>query len=301
LDLQRFAAALTLRDEGAMVEALDVPGKLLLGVMAFVLVVWFGARDKRIGGVLLTFPLLNGFAMLTGADPLGIARTIYLVVMWNCVLFLFVIFRYAWLPPLPAAWNSEAKIVLRVGVWVLLWAAGAAVLAWFRDALSFAGWLFTIQLSFAAWYVWRRWQPPPPVSSATFRDMWLNGSGLVRIACFVAAFAFLFAVAHFATDSRWVGWASALPLPGFFALATLSATRNKRDIISLGDTVLLGPLLVIPFNALLARAIIELRTEQSGRFAEIATVVVFWAVAAGLVFGMLPYFVRWRDRLGAEA
>jgi hypothetical protein len=284
-----------------MVEVLDVSGKLAVGILAFVLIGWFGARDKRIGGVLFTFPLLNGIAMLTGADPLGIARTVYLVVMWNSVLFLFAIYRFKYLPPLPVALNTEAKIILRVVVWILLWAAGAALLAWFRDALSFAGWLFAIQLAFAAWYIWRRWQPPPPASYPTFRDMWFNGSGLIRIACFVFAFVFLFAVAYFATDSRWVGWASALPLPGLFALAMLSATQNEHDIVSLGDTVLLGPLLVIPFNALLARTVVELRVEQTGPFAEIATVAVFWAIAAGLVFSLLPRFARWRDRLGAKA
>jgi uncharacterized membrane protein (GlpM family) len=91
--------------------------------------------------------------------------------------------------------------------------------------------------------------------------------------------------------------ASALPLPGLFALATLTVTQDKPGIVALGDTVLLGPLLYIPFNALLAHAIIALRTDQAGTLAEIATVVAFWAVTAGLVFGLLPPIARWRDRL----
>jgi hypothetical protein len=94
-----------------------------------------------------------------------------------------------------------------------------------------------------------------------------------------------------------VGWASALPLPGLFALATLSVTQDRPAIAALGDTVLIGPLLYIPFNALLARAIIALRTGQAGTLAEIATVVVFWAIAAALVFGLLPQIARWRDGL----
>jgi hypothetical protein len=269
----------------------------MLGVAAFVLVGWFGARDKRVGGVLLTFPLLNGIAMLTGADPLGMAGTIYLVMMWNCLLFLFVIHRYERLPPLPAALNAEATIVLRVVAWTLLWAIGAVALAWFRDALSVAPVLFMIQLALAAWYMARRWRPPPPRSSPSFRDMWLNGSGAVRIGCFVVAFALLAVVAYADNDSRWVGWASALPLPGLFALATLSVTQDKPDIAALGDTVLLGPLLYIPFNALLARAIIVLRAGQAGTLAEIATVVAFWAITAALVFGLVPQIARWRDSL----
>jgi hypothetical protein len=274
---------------------LDIIAKLILGIAAFVLIGWLGARDKRIGGVLLTFPLLNGIAMLTGADPLGMAGAIYLVMMWNCLLFLFVIHRYAWLPPLPVKMNSEVTIVLRVATWTLLWAAGGVMLAWLRDALSVAPVLFVIQLALVIWYVRRWWRPPPPVSAVSFRSFWLTGSGAIRIVCFVAAFALLSVVAYLAKDSRWVGAASALPLPGLFALATLSVTQDREDIAALGDTVLLGPLLFIPFNALLARAIIGLRAEQAGTLAEIATVVAFWAATAAIVFGAVPQFARWRD------
>ncbi len=275
--------------------------KLLLATSAFALIGWLGVRDKRIGGVLLTFPLLNGIAMLTGVDPLGIAGTVYLVVMWNCVVFLVAMFRYEALPPLPAGLSDETKIVLRVVVWCLAWAAGAAILAFFRDALSFAGRLFSIELCFAGLYVWRCWRRPAAPSSQAFAAMWLNGRGVVRIACFVAAFALLSLVAYVANDSRWVGWASALPLPGLFALATLTVMRDRRDLVTLGDTVLFGPLLVIPFNWLLARAIVALRLADAGTFAEIGTVVAFWAIAAWLVFAVVPRFGRWRDRLGGAA
>jgi hypothetical protein len=270
--------------------------KLLLGTFAFVLIGWFGAADKRIGGVLLTFPLLNGIAMLTGADPLGIAGTIYLVVIWNCLLFLYAIRHYESLPPLPASLNAEARIVLRVVVWIVLWALGATALAWLRDVLSNATVLFVIAAAITGLYVWRRWNSPSTAPSPTFRGMWLNGRGILRIMCFVLAFAVLSLVTYLEKDSRWIGWAGSLPLPGLFALAMLSATQSRQELRSLGDTVLLGPLLVIPFNGLLARAIIALRAAQSGTAAEIAVVIIAWVIAAGLVFGLVPAFSRWRDR-----
>lgn len=61
--------------------------------------------------------------------------------------------------------------------------------------------------------------------------------------------------------------------------------------------MLLGPLLVIPFNWLLSRAIVHLRIEHTGTLAEIATVLVFWVVAAAIVFLLVPPFARWRDKL----
>ncbi len=270
--------------------------KLALAVLAFVLIGWLGARDKRIGGVLLTFPLLNGIAMLTGIDPIGIARTVYLVVIWNTLLFLLAMHRYEWLPPLAAGSDPEVKIVARVAVWVVLWAAGAGLLAAFRDDLPSAGWLFAIALAIAAWSIARRWRRTPPSSRPAFGEMWHTWRGYGRIACFIAAFLVLSAVAQFWQSARWVGWASALPLPGLFALAMLSVMQSKDEMLSLGDTVLLGPLLVIPFNWLLSRAIVALRLAHAGTPAEIATVVVFWAAAAAVVFALLPPFARWRDK-----
>jgi hypothetical protein len=278
-----------------VIEILVTATKLLLGIVAFVLVGWLGARNKRIGGVLFTFPLLNGIAMLAGADPLGIAGTIYLVVMWNGALFLVAMYHYEYLPPLPAAWHPEAVLIARVLFWTVLWAGGATALALVRDKLSSAGWLFLIQLMFAVLWIWRGWRAPLPASLPAFGAMWFNWSGVFRVVCFVFAFLVLLGIAYVNKDARWIGWASALPLPGIFALATLSATHSKDDLLSLGDTVLLGPLLVIPFNWLLSRTIDQLRVEGAGTVAEIATVVVFWVMAAAIVLVLLPPFARWRD------
>ncbi len=279
-----------------MVELIVFLAKLLLAVLAFVLIGWLGARDKRIGGVLLTFPLLNGIAMLTGIDPDGIARTVYLVVMWNCVFFLAAMHRFEWLPPLPARWDPDVKLVGRAFVWVLIWAAGATLLAMLRDGLPSAGWLFAIQSLLVGWYVTRRWRRRGPPTHPTFSAMWHNGRGYVRILCFVAVFVLLSAVAWLGHSARWVGWASALPLPGIFALAMLSVTQDKEDMLALGDTVLLGPLLVIPFNWLLSHAIAGMRVEPAAVLAEIIVVIVFWAVAGAAVFALVPPFARWRDR-----
>src|SRR5437763_11636270 len=99
--------------------------KLAVGMIAFLLIGWLGARDKRVGGVLLTFPLLNGIAMLTGLDPASIAATVYVIIIWNSALFLLAIHRYQVMPPMPACLDIEAKIVIRVVAWVSFWAAGA--------------------------------------------------------------------------------------------------------------------------------------------------------------------------------
>lgn len=275
--------------------------KLLLAVAAFVLIGWFGARDKRIGGVLLTFPLLNGIAMLTGVDPLDVAASIFPIVMWNSVLMLAAMHHHAKMPPLPAGTGRETAIAIRALSWVVLWAAGAVLLTWVRDALPPVGWLFAIQAVLAAAWIaqrWRRGVPSPPVP---FAVLWLNGSGLIRIGCFVGVFLALSAVATFGQSARWTGWASGVPLPGIFALAMLSATQTKQDLAALADTVLVGPLMVIPFNWLLSHLLVQLRAEQAGTAQEIGIVVLFWTGAALAVFVLVPVFARWMDARGREA
>ena len=50
--------------------------------------------DKRIAGVLLTFPILNGIGILTGSNPLAVAHSIYAVVVFNGLVLLFAISFY---------------------------------------------------------------------------------------------------------------------------------------------------------------------------------------------------------------
>lgn len=274
--------------------------KLLLAIGAFVVIGWFGARDKRVGGVLLTFPLLNGIAMLTGVDPLDVAASIFPIVMFNSVLLLTAMHHAQHLPPLPGGLGREATIIVRALSWVLLWAVGAVLITVFRDALPTVGWLVAIQAVIAATWIAYRWRAgAPPSPPGTFAGMWLNGQALIRIGCFVGVYLMLTAVAYFGQNARWTGWASGIPLPGIFALAMLSATQTRQDLASMGDTVLVGPLLAIAFNWLLSHALVHLRAEQAGAAMEIGLTVVFWAVLAAIVFVLVPAFARWRDGVRA--
>jgi hypothetical protein len=47
--------------------------------------------------------------------------------------------------------------------------------------------------------------------------------------------------------------------------------------------------------------LVALRAAQSGTVAEIAVVIIAWVIAAGLVFGLVPLFSRWRDRRTAAS
>ena len=95
--------------------------------------------------------------------------------------------------------------------------------------------------------------------------------------------------------------ASALPLPGFFALAALMddaeqsrdpATRTK--FLPIRDTLFLGPVLVIPFNWALSHALVAMPAEWT--LARYLVLLALWTVAALAVLLLVPRIERFFAR-----
>jgi len=286
--------------------------KLLLGLVVFAAVGYIGkSYDKRIAGVLLTFPILNGIGILTGTDPLTVANSIYAVVVVNgVVLFLMI----AWcdrLPPLASA-PPDVKLVVRLGVWTAVWAIFAPLVIMWRDDLPGAGGLLLVQCIIIVATGLLFWQPKAPglkeSAGAAAPKMghfqalvafWRTRDGVVRLLLFVVTSVLLLAVAS-VTTSQWFGMFSALPVPGLFAVATLSIIEKRDYFERMRDTVLLGPLSVIPFNWLYAHVVPQL---PSGTFARlacgIAAMTVLLLADAIFIFWSTQRITRLFDRLHA--
>ena len=143
----------------------------------------------------------------------------------------------------------------------------------------------------------REKRPRPRHHASRFIAFWATATGLSRIAFFILTYACLFFAARVALDEKWVGMASALPLPGFFALATPDRRRRgaaprRCRAAPIRDTLFLGPLLVIPFNWIFSHALLTL---QLGR-ARYLLLLAMWAVAALLVLWLVPLLAAHRDR-----
>ena len=159
-----------------------------------------------------------------------------------------------------------AKLFARVAVWSLAWLAGAYLITDFRAAIPGALVLFVASLIFAILFMLAFWTKVGVarmersamrgrsrislrfIRATDFIAFWANSTGLARIAFFVLAYACLFFAARAALDEKWVGMASALPLPGFFALAALmDDAEQSRDpaartkFLPIRDTLFLGP------------------------------------------------------------
>jgi hypothetical protein len=134
-----------------------------------------------------------------------------------------------------------------------------------------------------------------PVGGKAFLSVWWNSAGFVRLGLFAFCCILLLVAAQF-YESKWVGMLSALPLPGLFAVATLSTISSDKEFGIMRQTVLWGPVTVIAFNWAFAEAFARLHaTAWSG----LPLLVLFLGVDAALIFWSVPRLAQTLDRHGA--
>ena len=291
--------------------------KLPLALLVFLVIAYAGTTDRRIAGVLFTFPILNGVAIIASPQPVVVADAIYPLVIFNCVLFALVISFPGILPPVGHL-PRGAKLFARVALWSLAWFAGAWLITDFRAAIPGALVLFVVAAIVAIVFIVTCWTKPDVarmersamreqrfrislrfIWATDFTSFWANTTGIARIAFFILAYACLFFAARVALDEKWVGMASALPLPGFFALASLidEAEEQRGSLASLTqirDTLFLGPLLVIPFNWAFSHALVAMPAEWT--LARYLVLLALWAIAALAVLMLVPRLEAYLDR-----
>ena len=282
--------------------------KLALALAVFLIVAYAGTVSRRIAGVLLTFPILNGIAIIASPEPVVVADAIYPLVMFNCVLFALVISFPSALPPVRAL-PRNARLFARVAAWSVVWLAGAWLLTDLRAALPGAGVLFAGSTVFAILFMVFFWTKAGSAERAGaapsphwrgFIAFWANRIGGARIAFFILAYACLFFVARAALDEKWVGMASALPLPGFFAVAALmdDAEQDKptsQKLLPMRDTLFLGPVLVIPFNWMFAHLLV-MAFPPDAIVSRYLLLFAFWTVAAFALVMLVPRLAAYVDR-----
>jgi len=276
--------------------------KLPLALAVFLVIAYAGTASKRIAGVLFTFPILNGIAIIASADPVRVADAIYPLVIFNCVLFAALLTFPNALPPL-GAMPRWSKLFVRILAWTLAWLAGAVIVTDSRDAIFGAGILLAGAAAFACVFMLSCWStgadstPAPRNHTTRFIAFWATTTGAWRIAFFVITFACVFFAARAAADPKWIGMASALPLPGLFALAALideGEENGKANLLPIRDTLFLGPVLVIPFNWAFSRALLAL--PQDAVALRYLMLFALWAIAALVVLILVPRIATLFDR-----
>jgi hypothetical protein len=279
--------------------------KLPLALLVFLLVAYAGTVSKRVAGVLFTFPILNGIAIIASDEPTVVADAIYPLVIFNCVLFAIVISFARSLPPVDAL-PRRSRLIVRVIVWAIAWFAGAYLITDVRQHIFGAAILFAGSVIVALVFMrlcrsggsTAQNKPAPGAThhGRAFASFWLNSTGQWRIVLFTLAYGCLFFVSRAALEEKWVGMASALPLPGLFALAALiDDTTESAQLLPMRDTVFLGPLLVIPFNWAFSHLLVSaLPPDQV--LLRYLLLFAMWIVAAGAVLLLVPRLATYLDR-----
>src|SRR5436853_2102501 len=137
--------------------------KLPLALAIFLVIAYAGTTDKRIAGVLFTFPILNGVAIIASPEPVVVADAIYPLVIFNCVLFSAVISFPQAVPPVGAL-PRGAKLAARVATWSVAWFAGAWLITDFRAEIPGAVVLFVGAAIVAALFMLLCWTKPSSVA-----------------------------------------------------------------------------------------------------------------------------------------
>jgi hypothetical protein len=275
--------------------------KLALGLGVFVALGYLGRfYDKRLAGVLLTFPILNSIGIITGDDPLAVADAVYAVVLLNGLILFFMIGFCERLTPLTGA-SDNVRLVARVAVWTAIWAICAPLITAFRDGLPGIVGILALQIVLAALAVVFVWAPPVAAANGgaprlsltghlqALIELWGNASGIVRMGLFVLCCGLLFLAAHFYT-SKWVGMFS----------ATLSGMNVQEDFKLMRDTVLIGALVVNVFNWLFAHLFVRLPFDGTAHTVSgLVMLVGMMAADAVLLFWLVPRISAYLDRVRA--
>jgi hypothetical protein len=252
---------------------------------------------------LFTFPLLNGIAVIAGAQPVVVADAIYPLVIFNCVLFALLVSFPQNLPP-ASTLPRQTGLAVRIFAWIVTWLLGAYLITDFRAAIPGAAVLFVGASAFAILFMFFFWarstsvaDTPPPERArhiAGFTAFWANPAGAGRIVFFALAYTCLFWASRAALDEKWIGMASALPLPGFFALAVLMDADEPGRLLAMRDTLFLGPVLVIPFNWTFSHLLLSVPPDAIA--ARYALLFVCWVIAALAVVLAVPRLAAYFDR-----
>jgi hypothetical protein len=192
--------------------------KLSLSVAAFLLLGYCGRfHDRRVTGVLLTFPILNVIGLLSAGEPRRAADTICVVVIWNTLLFVAIL---TWLARgarrARSARRTDRRARAAVGRAVARRRGVATLLLGFAPPPR---WLWLLALALGAGYALFGWRAASPAAAAAPRDRGRHRAQLrqffdadlaKRLGLLVLAFAALATVvAAAALDSRWTGMLSA--------------------------------------------------------------------------------------------
>jgi hypothetical protein len=276
--------------------------KLAAGTLAFLLIGYFGSSgNRRVAGVMLTFPVLNGIGLVTSADkdPVALTGAMMPMIALNGFLCFGFITAFQWLRRHTG--TNERLLSYGVGaagavVWCLLaWSSGPRLEPLLPPAWVIAA-LYLIVTGILTFWLWAARPIVRAIAAKPkFEEFWRQRRW--RIVFFVASM-FLLLVAARIGDAGTVGRLSALPLVPLCVLCGL-ALDDREGLPALRDPVFLGPGLSMLFVLTLTAVLLPLQGARGLAYWIPGTLALLagWAVCFVAIRHGMPRLAAALDRV----
>jgi hypothetical protein len=256
------------------------------GTALFVAFLWLvRIDDYRVAGMMLTFPMLNGMALVSAREH---ARKtgqsmVPIVVLNGAMCFLFT---------LALAWSDVARAhpIALTALAAVLWLCVYAVLEtrnimvpWGWATAVFAAACVMVSVAITTW-LW-------PGCTMFASEAPLRAGGLagvldswIRIALFALSLFVVFVVAHFYRDAHAaIGRLGALPIVPLFGLYTVAGVLASDPAAvpkfeTMRSMVLIGWMIALVFAIVLAAYVARTSTPQSRPLRHLAALIFGWGL-----------------------
>lgn len=272
--------------------------KASLGAGLFVLILWWAqSRQPRAGGLMLTFPAINGLGLLTAevADHLVLARAMLPMIALNGLLCAGYIVALRSGGIRTSRRHAALLLVICCSLWALMALYAAPWLQTFSHATpQVLAWLGGYSLLGVLLTMWGLWTPQAATTASQRSLTQVLRANTLRIGVMLALLMLVTLLARHGAET-WAGRLSALPLIPFYSLWSLAPHQTQNPEAAtrlghLGSTVLGGPLVAMAFAWVFAHYLNALPWPHGSLAALLAGVsglLALWGSCGLLIWGLL--------------
>jgi hypothetical protein len=261
------------------------------GTLLFIIFLWLVRIDDwRVAGMMLTFPMLNGMALVSARENAReTGQSMVPIVTLNGVMcFLFAL---ALASSETARVHPVALTALAGVLWLCAYAVlerGNVVIPWGAATVVFVAACVAASMAITFWL----WPACAPLANeAPVRAGGLAGvvESWIRIALFAFSLLVVFVVAHFYRDAHAaVGRLGALPIVPLFGLYTAASVLASDPgavpkLEAMRSMVLIGWMIALAFAVVLAATVARTSSPQAGALGHLVALIVGWTACLGCI------------------
>jgi hypothetical protein len=275
--------------------------KLVVASVFYCVLVWVVAKAPTAGGMMLTFPALNGLTLAAAPAPEHVrkaVRTMLLMPILNGLLCVIFIFSFLWLKTS----SSALPMLIALG---LIWCAIAGTIiakgigiGGTANQLTYIG---VASLSLIAWLIILLVYAPQEISRISVeKTVWqiLFEDNLSKITLFTLAMFVVLGFSDFGSKviqgeylPRILGVAGGFPLVPLFGLFSLAGSQDRaldERLNAFGDFALgvwIGPIIAFLFITSFSATLQRIPLYSSPRYwvARFVLVMPYWAICLGII------------------